>query len=152
MYNKPDTLDLINAFDLLIKYRDRLIEIKEAVENEEFETIDSSDPWIALTYYRESMAYQKYEIKDLSEAVYKDVSSLKKYNYSPEDYERIQKSLATEVDDTFSNWTLSDVYLYLQMLFEDLKYNDGGMDDVVIENCIIQGELLSIIDCLLYRI
>ena len=150
MSNKPERTDYINAVNILIKYRDKLTQIKEAVENEEFETIDdSSDPWIVLTYFRESIAYQKYKIKDLSEALYKDVSTLKKYNYSGKDFTRIQTLIETEFEDTFSNWALSDVYLYLQMVFEDLEYNDGGMDDVCIENSIIQGELLRIIDCLL---
>jgi len=155
MIPKPNTLDYIDALNRLIIYRERLLHIKMAEDNEEFEmtaVADMLDPWSALTYFRDTDAYHIYKINELSKELYVCIKNIKRFDYTPNDYDRIQMRLGTEEDNTFMNWPLSDVYLYLQMIFEDYKYNEGGIDEIVIENSIIQGQILAIVDCFIYRI
>lgn len=151
-YKKPDTLDFMNALKVLYPYKDRLKKISEAQKNGEFDQIEITDPWSALTSFRDSDAYKTYNIKELSQSLYMSMMSIEKYGYDHQTYDHIHELLGTQYTGDFSKWTLPEVYYYLTMLFEDLRLDGGIMDEIIIENAIIRGDILDIINCFLERI
>ena len=149
--NKPDSLDYMQALKVLYPYKTRLELIRNAEKNDEFETVEITDPWSAITYFRDSKAYHTYEIKKISLEIYEAVKTLPHYTYEEKTWNDIQEKIATD-ERGFESWELRDVYYYLQMLFEDLSYGKTHVDDIVIENAIIRGDILDIITCFLERI
>ena len=93
---KPDSLDFMQALKVLYPFKGRLEEIKNAELNDEFETVEITDPWLAITYFRDSNAYHKYDIKKISLEIYEAVKSLTHYAYDNQTWLHIQEKIATE--------------------------------------------------------
>lgn len=148
----PNSLDYMNALQVLYPFKDALEEIKEAFDHDVFDTIEITDPWSALTYYRSSEAYTTYDIEGLSKKIYSAVQGLQRYQINQTKRDYIFEMLGTENTNLFESWMLDEVYIYLIMIFEDLNIMDGHPDQIIIENSIIRGDILSIINCFLTRI
>ena len=148
----PSIPDFESALSILYPYKEQLELIKKAEFEGQFDSLEITDPWSALTYYRKSNAYETYHIKKLSEDLYEAMKKLTVYHYSSELYEKIQNDVMSVDTNPFENWHLYEVYIYLQMLFEPFFNQDIEIDTIVIENAIISGQLLDIMYCFLYRI
>lgn len=151
-HEKPNALDFMKALELLYPYKAELETIHQAEQDGEFDDMEITDPWSAISYFRSSKAYETYHVNHLAHRIYQSIKELKVYPYSNEMYERIQMFLAVEETGSYEKWTLEEVYIYLTMIFEDIRYNEGGIDEITIENVIINGELLRIMECFLIRI
>jgi hypothetical protein len=149
---KPNSIDFMKALKVLYPFKDALEKVKEAFDHDEFDTIEITDPWSAITYFRSSEAYVTYDIEHLSHKIYEAIKDLNQYQINNHERDQILKLLGTEITNCFDGWKLDQVYMYLMMIFEDLKHRDNIPDQIIIENSIIRGDILSIINCFLIRI
>ena len=145
-------IDFENALRILYPFKEQLELVKKADNEGLFDFQEITDPWSALTYFRESNAYENLQIKRLSTNLFQAMKALKQYHYTSEMYDIIHNDSMKEDLNGFESWRLDEVYYYLQMMFEPSIIDGDNINDVVIENVIINGQLLDIINCFLYRI
>ena len=145
---KFDTLDYLQALKILVPYKDKLSQIYEAYLAGVFEndSIDYKDFYSVLTYYKESIAYKKFDVYELTLQIKMELKELDIKDYRFEDIDMIEKSYGEEIPHEFDGrWNLEDVYKYLLNLAYSYK-------EVVMENSIINGEILGIINCFIFRV
>lgn len=143
-----DYFDYSLVLKILKPYKKVLSDIYQAYLNDEFEdeNLDYSNPYCVLRYYENCIAYKKYNIKELAQKIKNDLSVIDFYGYSFSDYIYLEESYGNEIPHDFDqNWRLKDVYMYLVGLL-----NSNGL--TIIETSIVNGEIISIFNCLLIRV
>lgn len=143
------SMDYMKALDILYPYKLKLEIIKLAYLNEEFDSTLSADmkePYDMITYFRESEAYDTYNIKSVAKALNHKIKELDFLSYSFIGSVEMEHKHGCNLPCVFDgDWTLTEVYQYLIHLFD--------LDDyVVIENSILNGDILGILNCFLIRL
>jgi len=130
--NQPFGLDFMKALNILMPYRDQLMEIHFKFKNKQStsKSTDENTP---------------YNIGILVDELIEKILKLNMYNFSEKNYNDIKLKHGHPPYRFDSYWELKEVYWYLIYLF---KYNSRS----VISKIIFNGELLHIIDCFLIRI
>jgi len=149
--NHPTSFDIMKAIDVLIPFQSRLVRIHQAYLNGDSDNHQARTPWEVLTAYQTMDSYIQYDISRLSTKMYERVSCLKKYVVPKETESRIYELVDIEVSNNFEMWSLQDIYLFLQEIFKENPFQPNTKNTVVIENAIIQGFILKILEAFMIR-
>ena len=146
--NQPDGLDFMKALDTLFPYREQLIKIHIAYQNEHY----IKEVPHERSYSRSTNAscinsdnYKVENIKKLGKELSNRIHQLEMYRDTDISYDYIRLKHGTPPYRFEYLWELKEVYMYLIHVFND-------NNDAMIMNSIFNGELVYIIECFIIRI
>ena len=58
---------------------------------------------------------------------------------------------ATSSSISLSQWTLEQVYIHLQTMYDNVIWGGDLVDELYVEYTVIQGDILDILNCFLVR-
>jgi hypothetical protein len=152
MKERPNALDFMNVCKLLYPFEKQLIEIKKAKDRDELlEVVYSKQPHDVIGFDRNSEVFIKYDITNLSKKIFNIVKSLKKYTYENKTMREINDLSAIGSSIPFSQWTLEQVYIRLQTMYDNVIWGRDLVDELYVEYTVIQGDILDILNCFLIR-
>jgi uncharacterized protein (UPF0335 family) len=152
MKEKPNAIDFMNVCNLLYPFEKQLIEIKKAKDRDELlEVVYSKQPHEVTGFDRNSEVFIKYDITNLSKKIFNIVKNLKQYKYDIKTMREINGLRATGSSELFSQWTLEQVYIHLQTMYDNVIWGADLVDELYVEYTVIHGDILDILNCFLVR-
>lgn len=152
MEERPNAIDFMNVCNLLYPFEKKLIKIKRAKDRDELlEVVYSKQPHEVIGFDRNSEVFIKYDITNLSKKIFTIVKSLKQYKYDNKTIQEINGLRATGSLDSFSHWTLEQVYIHMQTMYDNVIWGEDLIDELYVEYTIIRGDILDILNCFLVR-
>ena len=152
MKKRPNAIDFMKVCSALYPFQKQLEEIKKSKDRDELlEVVYSKQPHEVIGFDRTLDVFIKYDITNLSKKIYDIVKSLKKYEYDDNMIQEINNLRATGSSDSFSHWTLEQVYIHLQTMYENVIWGGDLVDELFVEYTVINGDILDILNCFLVR-
>ena len=152
MKERPYAIDFMNVCSALYPFQKQLVEIKKAKDKDELLEVEYlKQPHQVIAFDRTSEVFIKHDITNLSKKIYDIVKSLKKYEYDDNMMQEINDLRATSSSDSFSQWTLEQVYIHLQTMYDNVIWGEDLVDELYVEYTVIQGDILDILNCFLIR-
>ncbi len=152
MKERPNAIDFMNVCKLLHPFEKQLIEIKKAKDRDELlEIVYSKQPHEVIGFDRRSEAFIRYDITNLSKKIFNIVKSLKQYTYENKTIREINDLRANGSSNSYSQWTLEQVYIHLQTMYDNVIWGKDLVDELYVEYTVIQGDILDILNCFLVR-
>lgn len=149
---RPNALDFMNVCNLLYPFEKQLIEIKKAKDRDELlEVVYSKHPHEIIGFDRNSEVFKKYDITNLSKKIFNIVKGLKQYTFENNMIQEINNLRATGSSNSFSEWTLEQVHIHLQTMYDNVIWGKDLVDELYVEYTVIQGDILDILNCFLVR-
>lgn len=153
MKERPNAIDFMNVCNLLYPFEKQLIEIKKAKDEDELlEVVYLLQSHEVIGFDRSSEVFIKHDITNLSKKIFDIVKSLKQYEYDSKTIREINGLRATGSSDSFSQWTLEQVYIHLQTMYDNVIWGADLVDELYVEYTVIHGDILDILNCFLERI
>jgi hypothetical protein len=146
--NQPNGLDFMKALDILMPYREQLMKIHVAYQNEQcikkipYNILDFKDE---NTIYTDTEANALDNIKLLGKELSKKIHQLETLNIKDLSYDEIVLKHGASPYRFDWHWELKEIYIYLIHLCKD---NNVKM----MMNSILNGEFVHMIECFLIRI
>lgn len=152
MKERPNAIDFMNVCNLFYHFEKQLIEIKKAKDRDELlEVVYLVQPYEVIGFDRSSEVFIKHDITNLSKKIFTIVKSLKQYKYDNKTIQEINGLRATGSLDSFSHWTLEQVYIHLQTMYDNVIWGGDLVDELYVEYTVIRGDILDILNCFLAR-
>ncbi len=152
MKKRPNAIDFMNVCSALYPFQKQLVEIKKAKDRDELlEVVYLKQPYEVIGFDRTLDVFIKYDITNLSKKIFDIVKSLKKYEYDDNMIQEINGLRATGSLDSFSHWTLEQVYIHLQTMYDNVIWGGDLVDELFVEYTVIHGDILDILNCFLVR-
>lgn len=152
MKERPYAIDFMNVCRALYPFQKQLVEIKKAKDRDELlEVVYSKQPHEVSGFDRSLEVFIKHDITNLSKKIFDIVKGLKKYEYDDNMMQEINDLRATSSSISLSQWTLEQVYIHLQTMYENVIWGRDLVDELYVEYTVIQGDILDILNCFLVR-